>query len=37
MLVAVGIFGLVADEDAVTEIIQRLEGVAPQEALNLLE
>jgi membrane protein len=37
MLVAVGIFGLFADEDAVTEIIQRLEGVAPQEALNLLE
>ena len=37
MLVAVGIFGLFADEDAVTSIIQRLEGVAPQEALNLLE
>ena len=37
MLVAVGIFGLVADEDAVAEIIQRLEGVAPQEALTLLE
>jgi membrane protein len=37
MLVAVGIFGLVADEDAVTEIIQRLEGIAPQEALTLLE
>jgi membrane protein len=37
MLVAVGVFGLFADEDAVTEIIQRLEGVAPQEALNLLE
>ena len=36
MLVAVGIFGLVADEDAVTSIIQRLEGVAPQEALTLL-
>ena len=37
MLVAVGIFGLFADEDAVTEIIQRLEGVAPQEALTLLD
>ena len=37
MLVAVGVFGLVADEDAVTEIIDRLEGVAPQEALTLLE
>jgi membrane protein len=37
MLVAVGIFGLFADEDAVTEIIQRLQGVAPQEALRLLE
>ena len=36
MLVAVGIFGLVGDEDAVTEIIDRLEGVAPQEALTLL-
>jgi len=37
LLVAVGIFSLVADEDAVTEIIERLEGVAPQEALTLLE
>ena len=37
MLVAVGIFGLFADEDAVTSIIQRLEGVAPQEAQNLIE
>jgi membrane protein len=36
MLVAVGIFGLFADEDAVSSIIQRLEGVAPQEALDLL-
>src|SRR5215211_2081969 len=35
LLVAVGIFSLVADEDAVTEIIERLEGVAPQEALTL--
>jgi membrane protein len=37
LLVAVGIFSLVADEDAVAEIIERLEGVAPQEALTLLE
>ena len=36
MLVAVGVFSLVADEDAVTEINQRLEGVVPQEALTLL-
>ena len=33
----VGVFSLVADEDAVTEIIQRLEGVVPQEALTLLD
>jgi membrane protein len=37
LLVAVGIFSLVGDEDAVEEIIQRLERVAPQEALTLLE
>ena len=37
LLVAVGVFGLFADEDAVTEIIQRLEGIAPQEALDLIE
>jgi membrane protein len=37
LLVAVGVFGLVADRDAVTEIIDRLEGIAPQEALTLLE
>jgi membrane protein len=37
LLVAVGVFGLVADEDAVTALIERLEGVAPQEALTLLE
>lgn len=37
MLVAVGVFSLVADEDAVTEINQRLEGVVPQEALTLLD
>jgi membrane protein len=37
LLVAVGVFGLVADEDAVAEIVNRLEGVAPQEALTLIE
>jgi membrane protein len=37
LLVAVGVFGLVADEDAVTEIIQRLQGVVPQEAIDLVE
>jgi membrane protein len=37
LLVAVGVFGLVADEDAVSEIIDRLQGVAPQEALTLIE
>ena len=30
-------FSLVADEDAVTEINQRLEGVVLQEALTLLD
>ena len=37
MLVAVGVFSLVADENAVNEITQRLEGVVPQEALTLLD
>jgi membrane protein len=37
LLVAVGVFGLVGDEGAVAEIIQRLEGVVPQEALTLIE
>jgi membrane protein len=37
LLVAVGVFSLVGDADAVEEIIERLEGVAPQEALTLLE
>src|SRR5918998_3916320 len=37
LLVAVGVFSLVGDADAVDRIIQRLEGVAPQEALRLLE
>jgi membrane protein len=37
LLVAVGVFGLVADDDAITTIINKLEGVAPQEALTLIE
>jgi membrane protein len=37
LLVAVGIFSLVGDADAVEEIIERLDEVAPQEALTLLE
>ena len=37
LLVAVGVFSLVAGENAVGEIIGRLQGVAPQEALTLLE
>jgi membrane protein len=37
LLVAVGIFSLVGDEDGVTEIIDRLEGIVPQEALTLLQ
>jgi membrane protein len=36
LLVAVGVFGLVGDEDAVTTIIDKLEGVVPQEALTLI-
>jgi membrane protein len=37
LLVAVGVFSLVGDEDAVEGIIDRLGGIAPQEALTLLE
>ncbi|HEU6444322.1 MAG TPA: YihY/virulence factor BrkB family protein [Gaiellaceae bacterium] len=37
LLVAVGVFSLVGDEDAVGEIIDRLGGVVPPEALTLLE
>ena len=36
-LVAVGVFNLVADDDLIEEIIERLEGVAPPEALTLLQ
>jgi membrane protein len=37
LLVAVGVFSLVADEDAVTTIVQRLDGVVPEEAITLIE
>ncbi|HEU4942953.1 MAG TPA: YihY/virulence factor BrkB family protein [Gaiellaceae bacterium] len=37
LLVAVGIFSLVAEQDQVAEIVDRLGGVAPQEALTLLD
>jgi membrane protein len=37
LLVAVGVFSFVGSRDAVEEIIQRLETVAPQEALTLVE
>jgi membrane protein len=36
LLVAVGVFSLVAGDDAISRIIDRLDGVAPQEALNLI-
>ncbi|MBA2360813.1 MAG: YihY/virulence factor BrkB family protein [Actinobacteria bacterium] len=35
-LAAVGVFNLVADDDLITRIVQRLEGVAPEEALTLI-
>ncbi len=37
LLVAVGVFNLVADDDLIARIIRRLEGVAPEEALTLIE
>lgn len=37
LLVAVGVFNLVADDDLITRIIRRLQDVAPPEALKLLE
>src|ERR687895_2311695 len=37
LLIAVGVFSFVGSRDAVEEIIQRLEPVAPQEALTLVE
>jgi membrane protein len=36
LLVAVGVFSLVGDEDAISTIIDKLEGVVPQEALKLV-
>lgn len=36
LLVAVGVFSLVASEDAVSTIIEKLEGIVPAEALTLL-
>jgi membrane protein len=36
LLVAVGIFSLTANEDAITTIIDKLEGVVPAEALTLV-
>jgi membrane protein len=36
LLVAVGVFSLVAGENAISTIIDKLEGVVPQEALTLL-
>jgi membrane protein len=37
LLIAVGVFSLVGDEDAVSTIIDKLEGVVPQEALTLIQ
>jgi membrane protein len=37
LLVAVGVFNLVADDDLIAEIIQRLQGVVPQEGATLIE
>ena len=36
LLATVGVFNLVADDDLITRIVQRLEGVAPEEALTLI-
>jgi membrane protein len=37
LLVAVGVFNLVADKDLVTRIIDRLDGVVPREAVTLIK
>jgi membrane protein len=37
LLVLVGVFSLVAGENAISTIIEKLEGIAPQEALTLIE
>lgn len=36
LLVAVGVFGLVASEDTVADLLERMEGVVPAEALTLI-
>ena len=36
MLISVGVFGLVADKDAVGKLVDRLDTVAPPEALTLV-
>jgi membrane protein len=37
LLVAVGVFSLVAGPNAVSDIVDRLEGIVPEEALGLIE
>ena len=37
LLIAVGVFGLVADAGAIASIVARLEGVVPSEAVTLIE
>jgi membrane protein len=37
LLVAVGVFSLVAGPDAITTIVEKLEGVVPSEAVTLVE
>jgi membrane protein len=37
LLVAVGVFNLAADEDAVTTITDKLQGIVPEEALDLID
>src|SRR5215218_8378594 len=37
LLIAVGLFNLVADDSLITRITARLKGVAPQEALTLIQ
>ena len=37
LLIAVSVFSLVADADGVTTIVNKLEGVAPEEALTLIQ
>ncbi len=37
LLVAVGVFGLVAGDNAVADIVNRLDGVVPDDALTLID